>query len=164
MDIDGNIDVSSLPDEVTIEIFNKMYESTAADMAQIGAAFNRSADRLSKRFGEYVSCREDGSADFDFAKFGKDMLDVACVISGVVDGSEGESCAVGGAELFAAIAYMWMSMDVGHGHIRGTRGLAKQIDESIDIYNSVPQGMRESPLVYMQRMSQFRDEVGGLEL
>lgn len=162
MDINGNIDVSLLPDEVSVEIFNKMYESTVADMAQISASFKRSADNLSKRFGEYVSCREDGSADFDFAKFGEDIIDIACGISGAVDGCDGEEVDIDGAKLFAAITYLLTSIDVGHGRIDGTRGLANQINESIDIYNSVPQDMRESPLAYMQRMSQFRDEVDGL--
>lgn len=155
------LDVSALPEEVAVVLFNRLHQSVTADIDEIQEAFQRSAEALSGRFGSYLDA--EGEPSFDYALLGRDMLDLACVISDKVAGHEGKVVELTGNDLFEALAYLSMCISLGHSRVRGAKAFADSIDESLSIYNSLPEDMRENPLVYMQRMSEFRDEISHTE-
>lgn len=151
-----NIDVSELPEEVAADIFNRMYETASNSAANIKETYARSAENLSGKFGAYI-VGEGDDVDFDYAAFGKDMMDIACVLSGVAENDTEKLLT--GADVFRAAAYLITCVDIGHCHVEESRALVESINESLSIYESVPDGLKRNPLVYMQQMGKFRDEL-----
>lgn len=156
----GSIGVEQLPDAVAREVFGAIRTSVAENSEMICAVYRKHAKSVSEHAAEYI---HEGTADegptIDFEQIGRDIVDISCAMANLEADEDGRVM-LKGIDVLANLTYVISCMDIGHGFITQTNKQMEEINESIDIWKAAPEDTRLNPLVYMQQMSDFRDEMG----
>ena len=151
------LDLSQVPREVVDMAFKTMLSNVSGQARRMEALFNGNACDLLDNVDRFVVGTEDGLS-LDYDKIGHDVVDLAYSFWADHNGEEPVSEYVSINEILQSFAYVLSCVMVGHNEIDGVMTTVDEMNEAIDIYSSTPPEYRQSPLVYMQKMSAFRSD------